>query len=73
MAVTLDHIANRYGMLPSEVLIRATTFDLEIFDISKSWERYKSNKAHGVMPDVKQEVLEEVLEKVRNGDNKSKN
>ena len=62
-------MASRYGMLPSECLVRATTFDLEILDIAKSYEKMKQNKANGVMPEVKEEVLLEVLNKVRNNDN----
>jgi len=55
-------------MLPSEVLCKATTFDLQVLDIAKSWERLKQNKAHGVMPEVKEEVLLDVLKKVREND-----
>jgi hypothetical protein len=61
--VTLDNLATRYGLLPSECLHKATTFDLTILDIAKSWERYRHNKANGVMPEISQEVLLEVLNK----------
>jgi hypothetical protein len=60
-------MAQRYCLLPSEVLNRATTFDLEVLDIAKSYEKYKHNKANGVMPEVKEDVMLEVLKKVREG------
>ena len=65
MAVTLDQLAQRYGRLPSEVLQTATTFDLEILDIARFYEKYQHNKANGVMPEVKQDVMLEAIKKVR--------
>jgi hypothetical protein len=58
-------MAQRYGCLPSEVLQRATTFDLEILDIAKSYERMKQNKANGIMPEVKQETLLAAMESLK--------
>ena len=60
-------MATRYGMLPSEILSRATTFDLEVLDIAKSYEKYKHNKVNGVMPEIKEDVMLEVLRKAREG------
>jgi len=60
-------MASRYGLLPSEVLARASTFDLEILDIAKSYEKYKHNKVNGVMPEIKEDVMLEVLKKAREG------
>lgn len=65
MAVTLDQLAQRYGRLPSEVLQTATTFDLEILDIARSYEKYQHNKANGIMPEVKQDVMLEAIKQVR--------
>jgi len=65
VAVTLDQLAQRYGLLPSQVLHTATTFDLEILDIAKSYEKYQHNKANGVMPEVKQDILLEAIKKVQ--------
>jgi hypothetical protein len=48
--------------LPTEVLTRATTFDLEVLDIAFSYERYKHDKANGKTPDIRQEDLIKVLE-----------
>ena len=44
MVVTIDNLAQRYGLLPSEVLNRATTFDLVIMDASMSYQNYLSQK-----------------------------
>jgi hypothetical protein len=58
-------MAQRYGLLPSEVLHRATTFDLEVLDVAKSYEKMKQNKANGVIPEVKQDVMLEAIKKVQ--------
>ena len=58
-------MAQRYSLLPSEILNRATTFDLEILDIAKSYERMKENKANGVLPEVKEDVMMEAIKQVR--------
>jgi len=63
--VTLDQLAQRYGCLPSEILHRATTFDLEILDIAKSYEKMKQNKANGILPSVKEEVMLEAIKNIR--------
>jgi hypothetical protein len=44
---------------------RATTFDLEVLDLALTYEAYKTNKAQGKMPDVKQEDLMNVIKAVR--------
>lgn len=52
MMLTVDNMAERYSMLPSEVLVRADTLDLEILDISakfshyKETDKYKDNHGH---------------------------
>jgi len=58
-------MAQRYSLLPSEILNRATTFDLEVLDIAKSYERMKENKANGVLPEVKEDVMMEAIKQVR--------
>jgi hypothetical protein len=63
--VTLDSLAQRYSILPSEALNRATTFDLEVLDIAMSYEKFKHNKANGVMPSVKEDTMLEALKQVR--------
>jgi len=65
VAVTLDAIGQQYGLLPSEVLRRGSTFDLEVFDIARSYERMKSQGANGQLPTVSQADMETILQKVK--------
>lgn len=48
----IDGIAHRYGLLPSEVLARATTQDVYVFDTYGSYKQYLSDKEKnkGVAP-----------------------
>ena len=46
-AVLLDSMAERYSMLPSEVLERATTQDLHIFDVALTYKEYMQKKQTG--------------------------
>ena len=48
----IDSLGKRYGMLPSEVLNRASTFDLYIMDMAMTFENYHHKKAmnNGVDP-----------------------
>jgi hypothetical protein len=41
--ITIGHLARTYGMLPSEVAARATTYDLMITDVYQAWEHYQQN------------------------------
>jgi hypothetical protein len=65
VAVTLDTLGQRYSLLPSELLTRATTFDLEIADIALSYESYKRNKAQGKTPEIRQDVLQQAIDATR--------
>lgn len=42
MMLTLDTLAHRYGMLPTEVLTRATTLDITVMDVALSYEAKQS-------------------------------
>ena len=48
----IDGLAHRYGLLPSEVLSRATTQDVYVFDTVNSYREYLSSKEknNGVAP-----------------------
>lgn len=64
-------MAERYSMLPSEVLSRGNTMDLLIFDASASYKRYLQDKADG-KPTVKtedftQDELKSIMEESRSG------
>lgn len=41
----IDGLGKRYGLLPSEVLQRANTFDLYIIDAALTFEQYHQKKA----------------------------
>jgi hypothetical protein len=41
----LDSLAERYGMLPSQVLEQANTLDLWVFDVAVSWRNHVQEKA----------------------------
>ena len=49
----IDTLGKRYGILPSEVLTRADTFDLYIMDAALTFENYhkkKANSKNGLAP-----------------------
>lgn len=45
MMRTLDNLATRYHLLPSEALSRATTLDLEVMNLSTLWENHREQEA----------------------------
>ena len=70
MLLTLDNLAKRYGMLPSEALGRATTFDLRVLEIQSQYERRQRDIAEGktpakATPKLTQEQMLAMLERVR--------
>jgi hypothetical protein len=40
-------MAERYGMLPSQVVMNATTYDLMISDVLATFDKYEESKAKG--------------------------
>lgn len=62
----IDSIGKRYGMLPSEVLGRANTFDLYILDAALAFENYQHKKAMNNGRDPLPEYTPEELEKMHN-------
>lgn len=63
MMLNIGVIAKTYGMLPSQVLDSATTYDLMIADVMSSWEEYQYNKAMGksTVPDYSTNELLEMF------------
>lgn len=61
----IDGLGKRYGMLPSQVLKDADTFDLYIMDVAMSFENYHNKKASGknVTPDFSQQELLDIFNK----------
>jgi hypothetical protein len=69
MIMILDELSLRYGLLPSETMNRATTFDLAIMDLAQSYKNHlmeESNaKASGrqPVPELSQEQLLAIMNK----------
>lgn len=67
--VTIETMAKRYKMLPSEVLERATTYDLHLMDIAISYHNYEmakiNNNGVAPAPDLSEQEMLEIMNKVR--------
>lgn len=63
----IDTIAERYGLLPSEVLTRANTFDVFIADAAIGYKNVLQERAMNPdkMPDYKEEELLEILKNAK--------
>lgn len=49
--ITIGRMAERYGLLPSEVSARATTYDVMITDVLASYNEYERQQASGSLVD----------------------
>ena len=57
-------LGKRYGMLPSEVIVKATTFDLVIMDMALSYKQHiQESQKEGYVPNVSQEELIKIKER----------
>jgi hypothetical protein len=69
MIVTIDAMAKRYGYLPSDIMNRASTFDMVVMDAAISYESYLEQQhrqtSSGQAPDVPEEELLKILEKAK--------
>ena len=64
MILCLDQLGKRYGMLPSEVISKATTFDLVIMDTAMTLERHQQEASQpGYIPDISVEELLKIKER----------
>lgn len=45
MTLMVDRLSTRYGLLPSECIERATTYDIQVMDIAIATEVYEHKKA----------------------------
>jgi len=74
LMITLDNLAHRYNILPSEALGRATSFDLYVLNVSTQWHNYKHREAEsgGTKPPPKltQEQMQAMMASVRNKERK---
>lgn len=70
MYYTIVAIGKEFGMLPSQVLKQATTFDLEAIDIYTTYNKAQKNIQEGKPQDMdmyRDEDLAEMLNKYREG------
>lgn len=65
MTVMIDALAERYGLLPSEVIARADTYDLYVMDVAMSYANHRNAKAEGRAPDYTTEELQAMMEATR--------
>jgi hypothetical protein len=57
-------MGQRYGMLPSEVISRATTFDLVMMDTALTLEQHQQQASEkGYIPDISTEELLKIKER----------
>lgn len=63
--LTVDNIAHRYKMLPSEVLEKGTSFDLYVIDISSRYQAYQHDKAEGNAPKSGMPTQADMIEMIR--------
>jgi len=61
----IDSMAERYAMLPSQVMRTASTFDLFIYDTAVGYRNLLQRRANGEPDDVPEKTLLEILEKNR--------
>lgn len=69
MIYMIDSIGKRYGLLPSETMARASTFDLFIMDAALTYENYLREQGDADVNKPKQTLTQDqmraMLEKVR--------
>jgi hypothetical protein len=57
-------MGKRYGMLPSEIIVRANTFDLVIMDTAMTLEKhFQDASQEGYVPEVSTEELLKIKER----------
>lgn len=65
----IDTLGKRYGLLPSEVIRRSTTFDLYILDAALSFEKFHhakaENKGHVPAEFYDQDTLMKIMQKAK--------
>jgi len=62
----LDSLAERYGILPSQLLKDADTLDLFVFDTALTYQNHKHNKDNGKPEDrFDTSTLEKMVGQIR--------
>ena len=62
--LSIDTMSQRYGVLPSELLERATTFDLHVCNSAIKYQQVKQNEAEGKFDHYSEEQLLEIASRV---------
>jgi len=68
--LTIETMAKRYKMLPSEVLERGNTYDLYIMDAAIAYHNYQTNKASGnqeAPPELTDDEMIAMMADIRQG------
>lgn len=66
LLITLDRMGQRYGMLPNEVMIRASTFDLVVMDVAMTMEQHaRDSQEKGYVPPVSTDELLKIKERAQ--------
>ena len=64
LILSIDRMGQRYGLLPSELMMKANTFDLVIMDSAMTIERYQQDSSkEGYIPEVSVEELLKLKER----------
>ena len=68
LIMLIDTMADRYKMLPSEVMNRASTFDIYVMDAALSYQNYQRKKQDGKLAqDLSTDEMQEMMRKARGG------
>ena len=66
LILSLDTMAERYKMLPSELMNRATTFDIYIMDAALSYHEHRRKLSEGKVAETySTEELQQIMQKAR--------
>ena len=64
LILSIDRMGQRYGLLPSELMMRANTFDLVIMDSAMTLERhFNDSSQEGYIPEVSVDELLKMKER----------
>lgn len=75
MILTVHNLAENYKCLPSEVMSRATTFDLYVLDVHTKWVKYQHQESENkravpnapARPVLNSEQMRKMIEQARSG------
>lgn len=70
MLLSIDAIGKRYSLLPSEVMSKASTFDLVVLDAAIGFEVYLQDKAEGKKetPKLSLDEMTKMMERTKQKD-----